>query len=351
MGDALDQDRLQGLRDAGRLLVYDLSHFETLAKSEDETRPAGESYGSQAFFEVEEELVDGRRSIAALAICLSTVDDSTEERTVRVYTPEMSPSAFAVAAWHFRANIENHFVWIAHLYELHRRDAVMTYAALNAIDSEIALGASTHPLRRLIDTFSDPRYNLGFGTSVATSWPRQAFQFYVNDDNVERLCDEYAAGRFDPFGDGQPNMSWNTGDPIKVATDRLGLDPDFWGGDDLPQFSLLDMHRRAHALASDQASAYVDRFWSTDDDVLEDAGLASFAAYIAAPEAGNMPLTTNENGAIRTVAELKEILSSYIYRLLVHAAVRHASFNGQTAINLVRSPPGMRPGKGCRTQR
>merc|ERR1711907_509774 len=111
------------------------------------------------------------------------------------------------------------------------------------------------------------------------------------------------------------------------------------GGDELPEFSVLDMLRRAHALASEQASEYVDRFWPTDADVVEDVGLASFAAYIAAPEAGNMPLTANENGAIRTVAELKEILSSYIYRLLVHAAARHAPFNGQSSVNLVRNPP------------
>ena len=73
--DALDQDRLQELREAGRLLVHDLSYFETLAESEDETRPTGKSYGSQVFFEVEEALVDNRRSVAALAICLSTLDD------------------------------------------------------------------------------------------------------------------------------------------------------------------------------------------------------------------------------------------------------------------------------------
>jgi len=342
---ALDQDRLQELREAGRLLVHDLSYFETLAESEDETRPTGKSYGSQVFFEVEEELVDNRRSVAALAICLSTLDDSTKERSVRVYTPDASLSAFAVAAWYFRANVHNYFAFIAHIYELHRRDAVMTYAALNTIDPDIALGASTHPLRQLIDSFSDPRYNIGFTTAAAISWPRQIHQFYVNDDNTERLVDDYAAGRFDPFGDGQPNMVWNTGNPIKVATERLGLDPDFWGGDELPEFSVLDMLRRAHALASEQASEYVDRFWPTDADVLEDVGLASFAAYIAAPEAGNMPLTANENGAIRTVAELKEILSSYIYRLLVHAAARHAPFNGQSSVNLVRNPPAMRPGQ------
>ena len=135
------------------------------------------------------------------------------------------------------------------------------------------------------------------------------------------------------------------GNPIKVATERLGLDPDFWGGDDLPQFSILDVHRRSYAVASAQASDYVDRLWPTDADVAGDKDLASFAAYIAAPEAGNMPLTSNENGAINTVAELKEVLSTYIFRLLVHAFVRHTAFTGQTSTNFVRAPPGVRPGK------
>ena len=135
------------------------------------------------------------------------------------------------------------------------------------------------------------------------------------------------------------------GNPIKVATERLGLDSDFWGGDDLPQFSILDVHRRSYAVASAQASDYVDRLWPTDADVAGDKDLASFAAYIAAPEAGNMPLTSNENGAINTVAELKEVLSTYVFRLFLHAAARVAAFNGQTVVNFVRSPPGIRPEK------
>ena len=135
------------------------------------------------------------------------------------------------------------------------------------------------------------------------------------------------------------------GNTIKVATERLGLDPDFWGGEDLPLLSILNVHLGAYAAASAQASDYVDRFWSTDADVAGDADLASFAAYIAAPEAGNMPLTSNENGAINTVAELKEVLSTYIFRLLVHAFVRHTAFTGQTSTNFVRAPPGIRPGK------
>ena len=119
--DALDQARLRALRDAGRLLVYDLSYLETLSASQEDL-PVGKTFGSQAFFEVEDALVDGDRSVKALAICLSTLEDGTsEERTVRVYTPELSPGAFAIAAWHFRASVENYFVFVSHMYELHLR--------------------------------------------------------------------------------------------------------------------------------------------------------------------------------------------------------------------------------------
>lgn len=342
--NALDQARLRALRDAGRLLVYDLSHLETLSASQEDL-PVGNTFGAQAFFEVEDALVDGDRSVKALAICLSTLEDGTsEERTVRVYTPELSPGAFAIAAWHFRASVENYFVFVSHMYELHLRDAVTTYAILNTIDPEDPVGASPHPLRRLTDTFSDPRFNLAFGTNFAASWPRQLEQFYVNEGNALRLWDDYAAGRFDPHGDGEPNTSWNAVDPVKVATERLGLNPEFWGGDDLPGFSVIDVHRRTYALASDLAAEYVDSHWPTDDDVAGDAGLASFAAYIAAPEAGNMPLTGNENGAIRTAAELKTVLANYLYRLFMHAMASHAPFGSQSTVNLVRCPPGMRPG-------
>ena len=339
----LDQDGLEALRDAGRLLVYDLSYFETLAGSSAEGGPAGDAYGSQAFFEVEDELeADGRRSVRALAICLSALDDDGE-RTVHAFSPERSPSAFAIASWHLRASVANYFVFVGHMYELHRRDAVVTYAALNTIDPQTPVGASSHPLRRLVDFFSSPQFNMAFGTSILSSWPPQLRQFYVNEDNLLTVSDDYAAGRFDPYGDGQPNSFWNTGDPLKVATERLGLDPAFWG-EDLPQFSVLDVHRRTHALASSLAAGYVDRFWPTDEDVLRDAGLAAFAAYAAAPVAGNMPLT--ETGQIRTADELRAVLASYIFRLLAHATGRHAPLGAQTLLNIMRSPPGMRPGAG-----
>ena len=207
---ALDQDQLQALKDAGRLLVYDLSHFETLSKFQIEGRPAGKSFGSQAFFEVEDALVDGRRSVVALAICLSSLDDDTGERSVRVYTPALSPSAFALAAWHLSANVQNYFVFVAHVNDLHRRDAVMTYAALNTIDPDVPLGNSTHPLRQLIDAFSDPIYNLSFLTNIVSFWTSSLHQLYVNEDNMVPLLDDYAAGRFDPYGDERPNTSWNT---------------------------------------------------------------------------------------------------------------------------------------------
>ena len=40
------------------------------------------------------------------------------------------------------------------------------------------------------------------------------------------------------------------GNTIKVATERLGLDPDFWGGEDLPLLSILNVHLGAYAAAS-----------------------------------------------------------------------------------------------------
>ena len=80
------------------------------------------------------------------------------------------------------------------------------------------MGASPHPLRRLTDTFSDPRFNLAFGTNFAASWPRQVEQFYVNEGNALRLWDDYAAGRFDPHGDGEPNTSWNSVRLLHVAS-------------------------------------------------------------------------------------------------------------------------------------
>ena len=84
--------------------------------------------------------------------------------------------------------------------------------------SSTAVGASPHPLRRLTDTFSDPRFNLAFGTNFAASWPRQLEQFYVNEGNALRLWDDYAAGRFDPHGDGEPSTSWNAVRQLHVAS-------------------------------------------------------------------------------------------------------------------------------------
>jgi len=235
----------------------------------------------------------------------------------QIYTRENTTDAtwiFALSA--ARTAVTVYGIWLGHVYHWHIVSAAMQMTLFNNIDE-------SHNLRKLLDPQSNSL--IGFNDALLLLWKRigPPTSFSTADSFLE-LINTFAEGR--EFFDDDP----------EVTLAKFGIHKeDFSDKEDWDRYPIAKHLLYFWHAAKDMAAVFVDTTYTDDKAVFEDTQLQNWITASSNPEEGNirgLPVMSGKK-------ELKEVLTSIIYRVVAHGNSRQMRSLGSGLSFVANYPP------------
>jgi len=225
---------------------------------------------------------------------------SFQEKKLRIFVRGQVPDdhwLYALQA--AKTSVTVYGIWLGHVYHWH----IVTAAALKAMLSNLG---STHPVYQILRPQSD--FLMQFDEILLLIWkflaPPTSF---ASKESFLQLIDAFAE-----------NRNFFDDDPQATLT-RMGISKaDFSVHSDWDRFPIVKTYLECFASASTYVNTVVDSFALRDADIAGDSEIQGWINETTRPHAGNL----RGIGAIDTVASLKAVLTSLVYRTTMHGCSR-----------------------------
>jgi hypothetical protein len=189
-------------------------------------------------------------------------------------------------------------IWIGHVYHWHIVTAAMQMTMFQTL-------ASTHIIRQLLGRQSN--YLIAFDQFLLLTWQISPPTSLTNSSQFLQMMDAFAAGR--PF----------VADDPKATIAALGLrKDDFTVHADWDQYPVVRYLLNIWEATERYVGAVIDASYANDDQVRSDADLLAWIAASGDPAQGNVAGLP----PMDTVAALKAVMTSLIFRITAHGASR-----------------------------
>ena len=280
---------LDGLYDAGRLYVIDLSIFNSV-------KPHNVN-GFKRFTPSTITLLkqDAQsKAITPLAIHVS----GYEGANAQIYTREgATESAWLYALQAAKVSVTVYGIWLGHVYHWHIVTAAMQMTMYETFSDE-------HPIYQLLAPQSN--YLIAFDTLLLALWKLIAPPTSINSGNeFLQLCNSFAKGR-DFFDD----------DPL-TTLDRFGLEiADFTESEAWDLYPIVPHYLKIWDATESYVNTFVEVTYSDNKAVVDDKMLQKWIQ--ASKDKGNIRGLPTMNSK----EALKQVLTSLIYRITIHGACR-----------------------------
>ncbi len=242
---------------------------------------------------------------------------ATNKLNAQIFTRKTAtPSAWIFALMAARTSVTVYGIWIGHVYHWHIVSAPMQMTLFNEVKE-------SHPLRNLLDPQS--KSLIGFDAALLLLWksigPPTSFS---SPELFLELTNEFATDR--NFFDDDP----------KVALDKLGLkESDFSISTPWDQYPIVADLLNIWESSETFATKFVHETYSSDKEIFDDAQLQNWMKQSTNPTQGNvrgLPLMEKREN-------LKEVLSSLIYRVAAHGNSRQLNSLSDALCFVANYPP------------
>ncbi len=190
-------------------------------------------------------------------------------------------------------------IWLGHVYHWHIVTAAMQMCMLNNFDND-------HPIYKLLAPHSE--YLIAFDDALLLLWKNTAPPTSIASSKLFlQLCNNFATGR--NFFDDDP----------KHSLANLGITfEDFTVNEHWDKYPIIKQQLQIWDATERYVKVFVEQSYKTNDDVKNDTQLQAWIKDSASPDEGNIKgLPTMD-----TKAALKQVLTSYLYRITMHGCSR-----------------------------
>jgi hypothetical protein len=222
-----------------------------------------------------------------------------------------------------RTSVTVYGIWLGHVYHWHMVTAAMLLAAGEALPGSDG-ATPAHPVRQLLDPQS--QYLVAFDEVLLLLWAEVAPPTSVSNHwDFLRLMSRFATGR-----------GYFMDDP-KATLDRNGITAtDFSTTAPWDRYPIVRTYLAVWEATAAYVAAFVDHTYGPTNPPSEDAALQAWMQSAADANVGNL---SGLPGGITTTDELKQVLTSLVYRITMHGAARLLSTANPGLTFVANFPP------------
>lgn len=242
---------------------------------------------------------------------------ATNKLNAQVFTRQTAtPSAWIFALMAARTSVTVYGIWLGHVYHWHIVSAPMQMTLFNEVKE-------SHPLRKLLDPQS--KSLIGFDAALLLLWktigPPTSFS---SPELFLELINEFAKNR--NFFDDDP----------KVTLEKLGLEEsDFSVSKPWDQYPIVGELLEIWDYSQTFATKFVDETYGSDKEIQDDKQLQNWMKQSTNPAEGNVRGLPR----METQDNLKDVLSSLIYRVAAHGNSRQLNSLNDALCFVANYPP------------